>query len=50
MAIFNNIDRTNFFLKARMLTDDIVGTTVSGATIKCVLTDLNDEKFIVTTG
>jgi len=50
LAIYNNIDRTQFFLKARMLTDDIVGTAVSGATIKCVLTDLDDEKFIATSG
>lgn len=50
MAIYNNIDRTQFFLKARMLTDDIVGTAVSGATFKCVLTDLDDEKFIATSG
>ena len=39
-AIYNNIDRTSFFLKARMITDAKVGTPVIDASYRCVLTDL----------
>jgi len=49
-AIFNNIDRTAFFLKARMQSDVTVGTVVSGASFRAVLTDLNDGKFIAVAG
>jgi hypothetical protein len=47
-TVFNNIDRTAFFIKSRMLSDTKVGTTVQGSSIRCVLTDLDDHKFIVT--
>lgn len=30
-AIFNNIDLSNYFLKIRMITDEIVGTQVMSA-------------------
>lgn len=49
-AIFNNVDRTSFFLKARMLSDKAVGTAVRGASFRCVLTDVNDQKFIAVSG
>ena len=31
-----------------MVTDDTVGSPVRGASIKAVLTNLNDQKFVVT--
>ena len=40
----------SFFIKARMLTDDAVGSPVRGASLKAVLTSLNDEKFVVSGG
>lgn len=46
-AIYNNLGGESFFIKARMLTDDVVGSPVRGASIKAVLTSLNDEKFVV---
>jgi len=49
-AIYNNIDRTAFFLKARMISDSKVGTPVSEASYRCVLTDLNDVKFVAVSG
>lgn len=49
-AIFNNIDRTSFFLKARMISDNIIGTAVVDASYRCVLTDLTDGKFIAVAG
>ena len=45
--IYNNLGGESFFIKARMLTDDIVGSPVRGASLKAVLTSLNDEKFVV---
>lgn len=47
-TIFNNIDRTAFFIKSRMLSDNKIGTTVQGSSIRCVLTDIDGHKFIVT--
>lgn len=47
-TVINNIDRTAFFIKSRMLSDTTVGTTVQGSSIRCVLTDLDGYKFIVT--
>jgi hypothetical protein len=49
-AIYNNIDRTAFFLKARMISDSKVGTPVAEASYRCVLTDLNDVKFVAASG
>jgi hypothetical protein len=49
-TLFNNIDRSSFFLKTRVLTDEIEGTTVSTASVRCVLTDIDDNKFIVVGG
>lgn len=46
-AIYNNLGGESFFIKARMLTDDVVGSPVRGASLKAVLTSLNDEKFVV---
>ena len=40
--IYNNLQGDSFFIKARMLTDDTVGSPVRGASIKAVLTGLND--------
>jgi hypothetical protein len=49
-AIYNNIDRTAFFLKARMISDSKVATPVSETSYRCVLTDLNDLKFVAVSG
>jgi len=49
-AIYNNIDRTAFFMKTRMISDSQVATPVSEASYRCVLTDLNDVKFVVVSG
>ena len=45
-AIYNNIDRNSFFLKAKMISDSTVGTAITEASFKCIMTDLNDRKFI----
>ena len=47
-TIFNNIDRTAFFLKAKMMSD--VQHSITGASFRAVLTDTKDQKFIVTAG
>jgi hypothetical protein len=49
-TLYNNIDKTSLFLKTRVLTDEVIGTTVSTASVRCVLTDLEDNKFIVVGG
>jgi hydrogenase maturation factor len=49
-AIYNNFAKDAFFLKTRVITDDTLGTTARSASFRCVLTDLNDEKFIATGG
>ena len=36
-----------FFIKARMLTDEKIGSPLRGASFKAVLTGVNDEKFVV---
>lgn len=50
-AIFNNIDRQAFFLKAKMVSENsLVSSAVVGASFRCVLTSLSDEKFVVMAG
>lgn len=49
-SIYNNFGRDAFFLKARMISDTQVGTTVPSASYRCVLTSLEDEKFMVSGG
>jgi hypothetical protein len=49
-AIYNNIDRTAFFLKARMISDAEIGTAVLDASYRCVLTDVHDVKYIAVAG
>lgn len=46
-AIYNNIGKSAFFLKTRFISDENIGTTLSTASYRCVLTDLDDTKFIV---
>jgi len=45
-AIFNNIDMSNFFLKVRMITDELTANQVMSASFRCVITLLNDRKII----
>lgn len=49
-AIYNNIDRSSFFLKARLISDQAVGTPVSDASFRCILTDISEGKFIAVSG
>jgi hypothetical protein len=49
-AIYNNFGKDAYFLKTRVITDDQLGTTLSSASFRCVLTDLSDERFIVAAG
>ena len=41
-AIFNNIDMSNFFLKARMISDGLIASNVPSASMRMVVTLLND--------
>jgi hypothetical protein len=41
-AIYNNFGKDAFFLKTRVISDDSIGTTVTSASFRCVLTDLED--------
>ena len=49
-AIFNNIDLSNFFLKVRMISDEQTATQVMAASMRCVITLLNDRKIVVAGG
>jgi hypothetical protein len=49
-AIYNNFGKDAFFLKARVVSDDVIGTTIPSASYRCVLTDLADNKFIAMAG
>lgn len=46
-AIYNNLLGDSFFVKARMLSDDSIGSPLRGANYKAVLTSLSDDKFAV---
>ena len=46
-TIYNNLQESMFFIKARMLTDEKIGSPLRGASFKAVLTGVNDDKFIV---
>lgn len=46
-AVYNNLNAEMYFVKARMLTDDKIGSAVRSAVFKVVLTSLDDEKFVV---
>jgi len=49
-AIYNNIDMSNFFIKVRMISDEAIATQVMSASMRCVVTLLNDRKIIVQGG
>ena len=49
-AIYNNYGKDAFFLKTRMVSDSTIGTSVSSASFRAVLTSLEDEKFMVSGG
>lgn len=49
-AIYNNFAKDAFFLKARVISDESIGNTLYSASFRCVLTDLDDQKFISMTG
>jgi hypothetical protein len=46
-SVYNNLNAEMYFVKARMLTDDRIGSPVRAAVFKVVLTNLDDEKFVV---
>ena len=49
-AIYNNIDMSNYYIKVRMITDELTSTQVMSASMRCVVTLLNDKKIIVQGG
>ena len=46
-AIYNNLYGDTFYIKARMLSDDKIGSPVRAASFRAVLTSLDDEKFVI---
>lgn len=36
-----------YYIKSRMVSDDKIGSPIRTAVFKAVLTDLDDEKFVV---
>lgn len=46
-AVYNNLNAEMYFVKARMLSDDKIGSAVRSSVFKVVLTSLDDEKFVV---
>ena len=54
--IYNNIDADTFFIKALMLnskqqkSENIYGDTLSGASFRFIVTDLDDQKYVVVGG
>ena len=46
-AVYNNLMSDSFFVKSRMLTDEKISSPVRSASFRAVLTDLNDQKFVV---
>jgi hypothetical protein len=49
-AIYNNYGKDAFFLKTRVISDETIGTTLHSASFRCVLTDLEEEKFVAAAG
>jgi hypothetical protein len=49
-AIFNNFDKDAFFLKTRVVSDSYLGINVPQASFRCILTSLEDEKFMASAG
>lgn len=49
-AIYNNIDKGNYFLKVRMVTDEATFSSVNSAAMRMVTTRLSDKKIIVQAG
>lgn len=48
LSVYNNIVKDTFFVKALMInSQNVYGDTVFGATYRFVVTDLNDQKFVV---
>lgn len=46
-AVYNNLNAEMYFIKSRMVSDDKIGSPIRTAVFKAVLTDLDDEKFVV---
>jgi len=49
-AIYNNIDRGNFFLKVRMVSDEATFSSINEAAMRMVTTRLSDKKMVVQSG
>ncbi|CDW73884.1 UNKNOWN [Stylonychia lemnae] len=49
-AIYNNFAKDAFFLKSRVISDESIGNTLHSASFRCILTDLDEQKFISMTG
>lgn len=49
-AIYNNIDRTPFFLKVHTISESTLGSAVPSASYRCVVSSVSDGKFIAVAG
>ena len=48
LCVYNNFVKDTFFLKAMMVNkENQYGNALSGPSYRLVVTDLNDEKFVV---
>jgi len=48
LCIYNNYVKDSFFLKALMVnTEGMYGNGLSGPSYRLVVTDLNDNKFVI---
>ena len=41
-AIYNNFGKDAYFLKTRLVSDELIGTSSAAASFRCVITDLDD--------
>lgn len=49
-AIYNNMDRTPFFLKAHTITNSSLGSAHTGVSYRCVVSSVADGKYIAVAG
>ena len=49
-ALYNNMELNNFFIRMKMITDELVASPINSASFRCVVTQLNDRKIIVQGG
>ena len=49
-ALYNNMDRTPFFLKAHTITNSSLGSAHTGVSYRCVVSSVADGKYIAVAG